>query len=112
MATYIPLDSLPVQLQDSVTSVNMSAGSLEFYLAGTLTATDLYSDNAGTSIGTSIVLNSGGYPESGGNVIHLFRDESIALKVVCKDAAGAIIWTADDIPAVSSFDAASSTNFN
>ena len=69
MATYIPLQNTPIQLQDPVTSENMSGGSLEFYLAGTTTATDLYSDNAGTSIGVSITLNSAGMPESGGNTI-------------------------------------------
>ena len=104
MATYIPLQNTPLQLQDAVTSVNMSGGSLEFFLAGTSSPTDLFSDNDGTSIGTSIVLNSGGYPESGANVITLFRDQSIALKIVCKDFTDAIIWTADDIPAVASFD--------
>lgn len=109
MATYIPLQNTPLQLQDSITSVNMTGGSLEFFLAGTTTATDLFSDNTGNSIGTSIVINSGGYCESGSNVITLFRDQSVALKIVAKDATGLIIWTADNIPAVASFDADSST---
>lgn len=109
---YIPLTDLPVQLQDSVTSANMSSGTLEFYLAGTTTATPLFSDSSGTSIGTSITLNSGGYPESGGNVIGLFRDQSIALKVVCKNSSGSVVWTMDNIPAVASFDSTSSTKLD
>ena len=108
MATYIPLHAIPLQLQDPVTSVNMSGGSLEFYLAGTDTATDLFSDSSGTSIGVSITLNSGGWPESGGNVIFLFRDQSKAIKIVGKNAVGATLFTADNIPAVASFDSTSS----
>jgi hypothetical protein len=90
----------------------MSGGSLEFYLAGTTTATDLYSDNAGTSIGVSIALNSAGFPESGGNTITLFRDQSKALKIVGKDAVGSTIFTSDNIPAVASFDSASSAKLD
>ncbi len=81
----------------------MSGGSLEFFLAGTSTPTNLFSDNAGTSIGTSITLNSGGYPEVGGNVITLFRDSSIAIKIVARAApvapatTGDVIWTADGL---------------
>jgi hypothetical protein len=101
MATYIPLSALPFQFQDTVTSRNMSGGSIEFYLAGTNTPTNLFSDSAGTSIGTSITLNSGGMPESGGNVITLWRDESIALKLVLKSAAGAVISTSNNLPAAS-----------
>ena len=96
MAT-VPLLPIPIQLQDSVTSVNMSSGTLEFFLAGTSTPTNLFSDNVATSIGTTITLNSGGYPESGGNVITLFRDSDIALKIVGKNAAGTIFFTADNL---------------
>lgn len=97
MATYAPLGPLPFQFQDTVTSANMSGGTLEFYLSGTATPTNLFSDNAGTSIGTSITLDSGGMPSSGGNVITLWRDVSIALKLVLKNAAGATISTSDTI---------------
>ena len=108
MAVYTPLQNTPIQLQDSVTSDIMSGGTLEFYLAGTTTATELYSDTDGTSIGTSITLNSGGFPSQGGNVITLFRNQSIALKIVGKNAAGAEVFTSDNIPAVASFDSTSS----
>lgn len=97
MATFVPLLAIPIQLQDSTTSVNMASGSLEFFLAGTSTPTNMFSDNAGTSIGTSITLNSGGYPESGGNVITLFIDSSISYKIVGKDAAAATVFTSDNI---------------
>lgn len=94
---FVPLAVIPIQLQDSVTSENMSGGSLDFFLAATTTETNLYSDNVGTSIGTSIDLNSGGYPESGGNIITLFRDSSIALKIVGKDADGSTVFTSDQL---------------
>ena len=97
MPTYVPLGPLPLQFSDSVTSVNMSGGTVEFFLAGTSTPTNLFSDNAGTSIGTSITLNSGGMPESGGNVITLWRDISISLKLVLKNAAGTAISTSDNL---------------
>ena len=97
MATYIPLGPLPFQFQDTVTSVNLSGGSIEFYLAGTSTPTNLFSDNSGTSIGTSVTLNSGGMPESGGSVVTLFRDADIDLKLTLKDASGTEISTADNL---------------
>lgn len=96
MATYIPFMPIPIQLQDA-SGDNLSGGSLEFYLSGTTTPTNFFSDNAGTSIGTSITLNASGYPESGGNVITLFRDAEIAVKVVGKTASGATAWTADTL---------------
>jgi len=107
MATLIPLHVVPFQFQDPVTSVNLSGGSMEFFLAGTTTPTQLYSDVGGTLVGTSVALNSGGFPQSGGNTVTLFRDQTIALKLVLKNAVGAVIFTVDDIPAVSSFDSTS-----
>ena len=115
MATYIPVTNLPIQFEDA-SGIPLDGGSLWFFLAGTTTATDLYSDNAGTSIGTSLALNSLGFPESGGNTIFLFRDQSKALKIVLADDYGAslalsgnVLATMDDIPAVASFDSDSST---
>ena len=111
MATYIPVTNIPTQFFDAA-GLPLVSGTLEFYLAGTSTATDLFSDNAGTSIGTSITLNALGYPESGGNLIGLFRDQSKAIKIVSKDSADATIYTMDNIPAVASFDSASSAKLD
>ena len=107
MATYIPITDIPEQFFDSAGDP-LESGTLEAYLAGTTTATDMFSDNAGTSVGTSITLNAYGYPESGGNTIGLFRDQSKALKLVLKNSAGSTIWTMDDIPATAAFDSTSS----
>lgn len=63
----------------------------------------MFSDNTGTSIGSSITLNSSGYPEAGGNVITLFRDSSIAIKLILFPNATAAasltnaVWTADTL---------------
>lgn len=99
MPTYIPLTPVPIQLQDLSTSLNMAGGTLEFYLSGTNTPTNLFSDNAGSSIGTSITLNAGGMPEAGGNIITLFRDAAIDLKIIGKDAAGVTLFTSDGLSA-------------
>lgn len=96
MAVYVPLIPVPVQFQDT-NGDNLASGTLEFYLSGTSTPTNLFSDNAGTSIGTSITLNSDGYPESGGNVITLFRDTSINYKIIAKDSSAVTVWTADTL---------------
>ena len=99
MATYVPLVPIPLQFVDG-NGDPLSGGTLEFYLSGTSTPTNLFSDNAGTSIGTSITLNSSGYPSSGGNVITLFRDTAINYKIIGKTAAGVTIWTADTLTSV------------
>lgn len=92
---YTPFTAYPPQLQDS-SSVNLSGGTLYFYEAGTSTPTNMYSDDAGTSIGSSVGLNASGYPESGGNIVNLFRDTTVDVKVVLKDASDVTIWTSDD----------------
>lgn len=96
MATYIPLIPVPLQFMDS-NGDPLSGGVLEFYLAGTTTPANLYSDSSGTSIGTSITLNSDGYPESGGNIITLFRDTAVDYKIIALTAAAVTIWTSDEL---------------
>lgn len=107
MATYAPLVNTVLQYEDSA-GVPLSGGTLYFYKSGTTTATNIYSDSTGTSLGTSVTLNSSGYPASGGNIVTLFRDESIALKIILKDSDGTTVWTADELSAVGTFDSDSS----
>lgn len=101
----IPLANTPLQYMD-LNGDPMTGGTLEFYRAGTTTPTPLYNSD-GTSIGTSIALNSRGMPESGGSVITLFRNPALAIKVVLKNASGATIATSDNIPTTASFDSTS-----
>lgn len=67
-------------------------GSIEFYLTGTSTATPIYSDDTGTSQGTSVGLGLRGQPiSSGGTSIALYFDDSITYKIVVKDSSGTAI---------------------
>lgn len=111
MATFIPVTNLPQHFIGTDGKPLVSA-SLEFFLGGTDTPTDLFSGPDGIPIGTSIVMNSRGFPESGGNTITLYRDQSKALKIVHKNAAGATIYTTPTIPAVASFDTAASAKLD
>lgn len=70
----------------------LASGTIEFYLAGTSTPTPIYSDSAGTSLGTSVTLNSIGAPQSGGGTaVALFFDTNIIYKIARKDSAGTAI---------------------
>lgn len=99
---FVPLQPTPLQFQDGNGDALIGA-VLAFFLSGTSTPTNLFSDNTGTSVGNNITLNSSGYPESGANVITLFRDSSIAIKLILFPNAAAhasltgAIWTADTL---------------
>lgn len=99
---FTPLQPTPLQFQDGNGDA-FNGAVLAFFLSGTSTPTNLFSDNIGTSVGNNITLNSSGYPESGGNVITLFRDSSIAIKLILFPNANAhdtltnAIWTADTL---------------
>ena len=110
MATFIPVTNMPYQLMDDNGDPAVG-GTLEFFLEGTTDTTDFFT-NDGTSIGTSITLNSWGMPESGGTTITLFRDQSKAVKIIGKNAAGATIYTSDGLPALASFDATASAKLD
>jgi len=112
MAIFTAVSPVPLQFVDA-NGDTLNSGTLEFYLEGTTTATDLFSDNDGTSIGTTITLNSQGKPESGGNTITLFRDQSIAYDLVLKDSAGTTISTSvGSLEATAPFDSTSSTKLD
>jgi hypothetical protein len=69
----------------------LAGGTLEVYLAGTSTPTNLYSDAVLTiPAGTVITLNSRGEPPT-----PLFGSYAVAYKLILKDPAGAIIYTLD-----------------
>lgn len=67
-------------------------GTIEFYITGTSTPTAIYSDSSGTSLGTSVTLNSIGAPKSsGGTAVALYFDTTVTYKIVRKDSAGTTI---------------------
>ena len=84
-------------------------GTIEFYLTGTSTPTSIYSDSAGTAIGTSVTLNSSGAPANSGTAVALFFDTDITYKIVRKDSAGVEISPTIDPYSVPSSYTSSST---
>ncbi len=78
-----------VQQYVDANGLPLANGSIEFFIWNTSTPTPVYSDDSGTSLGTSVTLNSIGAPQSsGGTPVALFFDDSVAYKIVRKDAAG------------------------
>ena len=70
----------------------LANGTIEFYLTGTSTPTEIYSDSAGTSQGTSVSLNAIGAPQSSAGVaIALFFNDAITYKIIRKDASGTAV---------------------
>ena len=69
----------------------LELGTIEFYVSGTSTPTAIYSDSIGTSVGTSVTLDSLGAPANSGTGIALFFDTNVVYKIVRKDAAGSAI---------------------
>ena len=99
---YYPLTPFIPQFLDS-SGNPLSGGTLTVYLAGTTTASTLYTDDTGTSTGSTITINSSGYPSVSGNAVLLYGEGSTAYKFVLKNSAGATIYTVDDVDAFGSF---------
>lgn len=77
----------------------VSGGSIEFYEAGTTTPRTVYADSdLGTPLGTSVDLDSGGYPVTGGGTRTMIYTGTTNYKAVILDALGASIVSHDDIP--------------
>lgn len=76
---------------------NPAAGhTLEFFIFNTSTPSALFSDSAGTALGTSCTLNSLGRPQtSGGAACQLFgsTEQTAGYKIVQKDSLGSIVQT-------------------
>lgn len=90
---YRQITAIPPQFEDANGNPLVN-GTLEFYLWNTTTPVTLYSDSAGTALGTSCTLNSLGMPQtSGGTACQLFGDDALAggYKLVIKNAAGSVI---------------------
>lgn len=77
--------------------VPLNSGTISAFLAGTTTATPMYSDIDGTAAGSIITLNARGEPEVSGNTIMIWLDTAVDYKFVLKDSSGVAIWTIDDI---------------
>lgn len=78
----------------------VAGGSLEFYWAGTNTATNVYSDSTlSTSLGSVVYLDSGGHPvaSSGSSTKVIVYTGSALVKIIVKDADGATLATYDNV---------------
>jgi hypothetical protein len=96
MATYRAATSFVPQFVDA-NGVPLSGGTISAFLAGTTTATSMFSNDAGTSAGAIVTLNALGSPEVSGNTVLLWVDADIDYKFVLKDSLGVSIWTVDDL---------------
>lgn len=90
---YVPLTKIPQQFFDNLGNP-LVGGTLYAYLAGTSTPTNMFSDNAGTVAGTSVVLDSRGEPTT---FKLIWLDSGKSYKFVLKDSTGTTIWTIDNI---------------
>lgn len=77
----------------SSTPTAYNGAHLKFYISGTSTPKNVYSDAAlTTSIGADLTLNSAGWYNG-----EIFLAEDAAYKCVLEDSAGSVIWTADPV---------------
>lgn len=83
------------QFTDPATGNLMSSGTVEFYLTGTSTPTNYYTDSAGTSGGTSLTLDSGGKTPT-----DVFFDTTVTYKIVVKNSGGTTLDTIDPFAVV------------
>mgnify|MGYP001574107842 CR=1 FL=1 len=85
---YKAATPLPQPFTDSAGNA-LSGGTVEFYVTGTSTPATVYSDSIGTSIGTTVTLNSRGEPQNGaGTAVNIYYDDTVTYKVIRKTAAG------------------------
>lgn len=97
MATFYPVSVIPFQIYNPDNGELASGFTIEAYLAGTTTPTNMYTDKNGTVAGTTITLNSGGWPEVSGSIITIFLDTSVEYKFILKDADNNTEWTLDNL---------------
>jgi len=96
MPTYYPASTFVTQYVDT-NGVPLVGGSIRAYLANTTTPAVMYSDDAGTAIGSTVTLNARGEPEVSGNTVLIWLDAAVTYKFTLNDASGVVIWTIDDI---------------
>lgn len=79
----------------------LSGGLLYFYTAGSSTPQDTYTTSAGTVVNANpVVLDSAGYPASGGSVVEIWFTSGVSYKAVLKTSAGVTLWTRDNLSGI------------
>lgn len=75
----------------------LAGGTLEFYEAGTVNPRDTFSDVGLTTPNSNpVVLDAAGRPASGA----IYFSPGVSYKCICKNSAGAIQWSQDNVGAV------------
>lgn len=111
MSAYYQLSAFVPQFLD-VSGNPLANGTLNVYTAGTTTPAALYTDNAGTSAGSTITLNSRGYPSVSSSTVLLWGLKGASYKLVLKDSTGATLYTIDDVTTVQSVTFVSRNDFD
>ena len=94
MATFAPLIQIPVSMFTN-NAAFLNGGKLRFFLTGTSTPTNVFSDNIGTIIGTTVTLDARGEPAT---VKVIWLQTDITYRIDCVDSADVNIWgPVDDI---------------
>jgi hypothetical protein len=98
MPTYYPIHPLPFPIMNPDTGNAASGFTLEAYLAGTSTPTNMYSDDAGTVIGTTLSINSKGYPINGASsVVSIFLETGLDYDFILRDEESNQEWAISGI---------------
>lgn len=82
--------------------IPLNGGQLFTYLAGSVsTAQTAYTDSAGTvPHANPIILDSNGYPSSGGSVQEIWLTSGVSYKFVLKNAVNVTVWSRDNISGI------------
>ncbi len=87
--------------------VPLGGGTVEFFVAGTSTPLDSFTDSSGLTANTNpVLLNSRGEPPNG-----LYAIDSVGYKIVLKDQIGAVLWTVDNAFSVATGAGGSASGF-
>mgnify|MGYP001605850822 CR=1 FL=1 len=79
----------------------LSGGKLYIYLAGSATPATTYQDNGAiTQNANPVILNSNGYPSSGGSVVEIWLTDGATYLFELKTSADVAVWSRDDIEPV------------
>ena len=79
----------------------LSAGLLYTYTAGSSTPQTTYTTQGGSTANANpVVLNSNGYPASGGSVVEIWLTAGVEYKFTLKTSAGVTVWERDDISGI------------
>ena len=79
----------------------LSGGKIYAYVAGSSTPADTYTTSAGSVANANpIILDSGGYPATGGSVVEVWGTSGVSYKLTLKTSADVTVWTRDNISGI------------